>query len=352
MTLRIHYVLGGPRQSELEEQKRRGHQPLSEFNVFVARNDAQLVTTDEVVGGGATSLRRRVALARHVMRSRSAADMILASGEDIGFPLALLSMRRRRPPPIRMIVHGTLFGGAKFRIAAPLLRRARHVRYLCLSESLRAAMVDRHGFPADRCHAAGYGVDTEFFRPTGAGEPGLVVAAGCANRDYPTLIAAFEGLPGALRIAADSLWRPQARPIDRHAIPGPVELGPAESYLGLRALYGRAAFVVVPLHPARFASGYAVIAEAMAMGKAVITTRTEAPSDLVVEGETGLYTAPGDVAGLRARMQELLAHPDRASEMGARAAARMRARFTLERYCETIESLLDPVAVLHRAGAA
>jgi glycosyltransferase involved in cell wall biosynthesis len=154
------------------------------------------------------------------------------------------------------------------------------------------------------------------------------------------LIAATEGTGAQLRIAADSLWRPTGSGLDASVVPAHVDVGSAGNYLALRALYARASFVVVPLHQARFASGYAVIAEAMAMGKAVITTRTEAPSDLLIEGETGFYTEPGDVAGLHDKIVLLLNDPARAQAMGAAGAARMHEQFSLEAYCNRIESLI------------
>ena len=345
---RIAYVLGGPVQEEIESRKRRGEHPLAEFNKFVYRNGSVLIGTDAAAPGSPTSLRRRLALARLLSRRSSGHDALVASGEDIGIPLALLSLARRARTPIWIFLHGSYLQSPKFRIIAPALRRARHVRFLCLSASLQRRMVDVHGFPAERCHAVGYAVDTAFFRPgayLGAhpGTPGhapLIVAAGSANRDYQTLISAARGLDAPVRIAADSLWRPGALPLDGAVLPASVTVGSAGDYLALRALYRQASFVVVPLHPARHASGYAVIAEAMAMGKAVITTRTQACSDLVIDGTTGLYVEPGDSHGLHDSMRSLLDDPGRAQEMGKSGARRMQDEFSLEAYCLAIEQLI------------
>ena len=67
-------------------------------------------------------------------------------------------------------------------------------------------------------------------------------------------------------------------------------------------LYAESACVVVPLYDAVHACGYAVIAEAMAMGKPVITTRIAGRGDYIIEGETGFYVPPGDAAALRDRI--------------------------------------------------
>ena len=341
MTCCVSYVLGGPLQPEIERRKLAGEQPFAEFNVFAMRNDAEVIATDRAHGGAPTSLRRRIALSRLVLRRGGDHGTLLASGEDVGIPLALAALMRRVQTPIWIILHGFLLESRKFALVAPVLRRARHVHFLCLSEALRRRLVEMHGFDPDRCHNAGYGVDTAFFAPGPPAEDPLVLAAGSANRDYRTLIAAITGLDVPLRIAADSLWRPRAVEIDPAGLPSSIDVGSAGDYLGLRALYARASFVVVPLHPARHASGYAVIAEAMAMGKAVITTQTEAPSDLVVEGETGFHTRPRDVQGLRDRIAALLDDPGRARAMGAAGALRMQREFSLDSYCSTIERLIE-----------
>ena len=341
MRRRIFYVLGGPSQPELETKKQHGEQPLSEFNVFVERNDAQLVTTDQFGGGHALSLQRRLVLANALRRRASEYDIIITSGEDIGIPVALASMMLRTPKPVWIILHGSYLQGRKFSAIAPLLRRARHVQFLCLSESLRTMMIKQHGFPAERCHNAGYGVDTSFFQPRFTDHPALIVSAGSANRDYQTLVSAVDGLEVPLRIAADSLWRPTESGLTAEKLPGYVTAASAGSYTGLRSLYSDASIVVVPLHPARYACGYAVIAEAMAMGKVVITTRTEAPSDLIVDGVTGFQVEPGDVPGLKGVIRLLLDEPQRALAMGALGAVRMQQNFSLTAYCARIEQIIE-----------
>jgi glycosyltransferase involved in cell wall biosynthesis len=50
------------------------------------------------------------------------------------------------------------------------------------------------------------------------------------------------------------------------------------SQLGLRDLYSQSRFVVVPLHEVDFDAGVTTLTEAMAMGKAVIVTRTRGRS--------------------------------------------------------------------------
>jgi glycosyltransferase involved in cell wall biosynthesis len=265
---------------------------------------------------------------------------LLTTGEDVGLPMALQSVMHRAKFPLYVITHGSFFGSAKFRFLMALLRRMENLYFLCLSESLARILIEDFHIPVERVHNTGYGVDTHFFTPM---EPSsmtpVIVSAGTANRDYRTLVQAVDGLGVEVKIAADSAWFPSALDIGGTALPFNIEVRSYGDYRNLRALYARASFVVVPLYPARHACGYAVIAEAMAMGKAVITTYIESRSDFVVDGETGYYVSPGDVVALREKMAYLLAHPQESRQMGLCGRARIEENYSLEAYCRRLEQV-------------
>jgi glycosyltransferase involved in cell wall biosynthesis len=214
-----------------------------------------------------------------------------------------------------------------------------NIHFLCLSESLRQRLITL-GISKDQAHNAGYGVDTNFFAPRPSSQAQVIVSAGTASRDYMTLVEASKDLGVELKIAASSRWHEMATELDDYEPPPHVEAKSYGNYMNLRDLYSRAAFVVVPLFPAVHACGYAVIAEAMSMGKAVIVSRTESPSDFVLDSETGFYVTPGDVAELRDKMQTLLEYPDRVRSMGEAARARMQEQFSVDAYAERMEKIV------------
>jgi glycosyltransferase involved in cell wall biosynthesis len=268
-------------------------------------------------------------------KSRSADErrvkpVVVTTGEDIGIPLAD-SLRSKHPvPSLGMITHGWIFKRAP---VFEMLRPLEFVHYFCLSGTIALRLVSEYGIASHQVITTGYGVDSDFFRPPGVFEDRrLVLSAGTANRDYKTLLSAFSGLNAHLEIAADSEWRPRPLDIAGQPLPPRVNVRSARTYNQLRRLYGSASLVVVPLYEAPFACGYAVIAEAMAMGKAVIASRTQCHSDFILDGETGFYVGPGDVDDLRCKMEYLLGNPDKAFEMGARGRSRIEQLYSLECY--------------------
>jgi glycosyltransferase involved in cell wall biosynthesis len=338
----IGYVFSGYLDASSFEEVAEKRRPRSEFHVFLSRYDTDLVTFEKIVEGGALA-RTLARLGRPVLGVAVAAlerrrqyRALLTTGENVGYPAALYSRLARARIPINVITHGSFFGSPYMHPVAYALRSNRNVRYLTLSEALRMQMITRFGFVKDLVVNIGYGVDTEFFKPQASEATArpIIASAGVATRDYRALVAATHDLNVDVRIAADSAWFPAAVDISPDRLPANCEAKSYGNYLRLRELYAAAAFVVVPLYPAFHACGLAVIAEAMAMGKAVITTRIAGRSDFIVEGENGYYVEPCDADGLRAKIKELLDDPARAIEMGLAARSRMTRLFTLEAYVD------------------
>lgn len=71
-----------------------------------------------------------------------------------------------------------------------------------------------------------------------------------------------------------------------------------------------------------------VVPEAMALGRAVVATRSLGPEEVVDDGVTGLLTDPDDDAALAAAVAGLLADPARRETMGAAAAQSIRANWS------------------------
>lgn len=322
--------------SDLPERIAAGQHPRTDYLELMERYPVRLTTFDDVAASTAPLVRLLERLGGSYWgmaalgRVQPGLSGVLTTGEDAGLPLALVQRLSGGSLPLSVIVHGSYLGSRKAAWVLRFLRGAGHVRFLCLSESLRQRLIRVHGLPKNRVTNIGYGVDTRFFQPVPNAGLGLVASAGMANRDYRTLVAAVSDLDVDTKIAADSAWFRSDLDIAGLALPPNVEVRSYGDYVGLRRLYAEALCVVVPLRPAVHACGYAVIAEAMAMGKPVITTQIDGRSDYVIEGETGFYVPPGDAAALRARIVQLRDDPALAERLGRNARRLMEERYTLE----------------------
>ncbi len=359
MTSGTGFFFGGEFDPSLAGRVARGEHPRVEFLELLRDTPMRLMSFGDL----ATSRSPLVALARQtggaywglaaLGRQERGLSRALTTGEDVGLPLALMQRLTGGTLPIYMITHGSYLGSRKGSLALRLLRSAANVHFLCLSDSLAQRLLHVHKIPAGRVHNTGYGVDTRFFQPDPSiASPNLVVSAGMANRDYQTLVSAMTGLDADAKIAADSAWFKTDLDIAGQSLPPNVEARSYGDYVGLRRLYAEAACVVVPLYDAVHACGYAVIAEAMAMGKPVITTKIAGHSDYIVDGETGFYVPLGDVNALRSRITDLIEHPALAARIGASARRFMEEHHTLEAANRRILEVLTPAQAVPAAREA
>lgn len=82
-----------------------------------------------------------------------------------------------------------------------------------------------------------------------------------------------------------------------------------------------------------------VILEAMGKGKPVIATNIGGPLEIVVDGETGFLTQPGDENNLAEKIAFLLNNPETQSRMGLQGKKRMREKYSIKSNIMRIELL-------------
>ncbi|HEY3268022.1 MAG TPA: glycosyltransferase family 4 protein [Armatimonadota bacterium] len=78
-----------------------------------------------------------------------------------------------------------------------------------------------------------------------------------------------------------------------------------------------------------------VVAEAMAMGRPVVATRTGGPEEIVDDGRTGLLAPPSDAAAMADALFAALTRP----ELGAAARESVISRFSPERFAADLSAL-------------
>lgn len=82
-----------------------------------------------------------------------------------------------------------------------------------------------------------------------------------------------------------------------------------------------------------------VLLEAMGKGKPVIATNIGGPLEILIDGETGYLTQPGDDRGLAERIAFMLNNREAQRGMGLRAKERMHEKYTIQLNMLRIESL-------------
>ena len=284
-------------------------------------------------------------LAWGCFQRRNSYRVIFTDGEQIGLPLAWMSKflgwGRRRAQHL-MIVH--ILSVKKKMLLLDYFRLQSQIdRFLVYSSWQKRFIESRWRVANDRVVFTPFMVDTGFFAPERVaprrGARPLLCSVGLEARDYPTLLRAVERLPADVVIAAASPWSKRADNTAGQALPANVTVRRFSQY-ELRQLYADCAFMVMPLQNVEFQAGVTAILEAMAMGRAVICSRTPGQTDVVIDGETGIYVPPGDAQALREAIEYLLANPDVAERMGQAGRRRIEQSMSLDRYVERLGQLV------------
>ncbi|MES2461275.1 MAG: hypothetical protein V4671_11895, partial [Armatimonadota bacterium] len=175
MTSRPALFLGGFESPELKGKISDGRHPRVEYTYLMDQFDMNLFSfadVNQLARGPLSPLQvavRRLSpywgLGVLGRAGRSIGSVILATGEDIGLPLALLQRLTGGRREIAIITHGSYLKSPKFRRIAQILRSSSCLRFLCLSESLRRQLIEEYRFPERQVYNVGYGVDTKYFAP-------------------------------------------------------------------------------------------------------------------------------------------------------------------------------------------
>lgn len=238
-------------------------------------------------------------------------------------------------------------------------------KILCLSESLLRDL-EEFGVPRQKLDLIEWGADLRFYQPVALSESMVeqsssekfILSPGKSYRDYPTLVKAFAKLDCRLTICGAGqidLNRLKQQSIDNPDGYLPSHISILQDMIDWRdfiRLYQQAYAVAIPVveNKAKFknAIGLTVLTEAMAMGKAIVMTRSDYVGvDLEREG-IGLWVEQGDVDGWRRAIAYLLDNPKETSEMGRRARLLAERRFNLEQFSKKLADSLWQVHYAQR----
>ncbi len=229
----------------------------------------------------------------------------------------------------------------------------KHITKLITWSSVqRSFAIKQLNIPASKIKLIRYQVDQKFYRPMQC-NANLICSAGREMRDFVTLIEAMTGLDInchiAVKLDGGKIYDTVKTVYKLDSLPGNVTVGAMPSIAALRSLYASSKFVVIPLLPSDSENGLTVILEAMAMGKAVICSKTKGQSDdVILDGITGIFVPQCNPAALRNAIIYLWNHPDVADKMGKEGRKRIEEKFTLEKFVTGIKTIADEVVKRER----
>jgi glycosyltransferase involved in cell wall biosynthesis len=333
----------------LRREVAQGLRPRPEYLVLESDHGVDLLDWSQVAapGHGRSAWRSAVHVGAAMSRL-GRYEVVFSDGEHVGIPLAVGLRGTRRKIPHLLIAH-RLSSGSKGR----LMRRLGHGGMSrILVHSPRQYDFARHklGLPESKLAFIPYYADADFWHPLELEEERLVVSAGREHRDYATLAAACDGIPARVFVASGSVHSPRAGVRGPHVWPANFDHGFA-GYPALRELYARASVVVVPVMDTDFQAGVTTVLEAMAMGKAVVTTDVGAQGRVVEDGITGLCVRPGNAVDLRGAVEYLLGDERERRRLGRAAREAVLARHTVEIYAARLAEHLAELGASARVAA-
>ncbi|MBB6051621.1 glycosyltransferase family 4 protein [Armatimonas rosea] len=301
--------------------------------------------SDPLVALARKTLGKDIALAVAGWRRRKGYQALFTNGENIGIFLALLLRLSGKKRPKHVTIGHRLSTGKK-KLFFGTLQLWREMDTIFVYATTQLAHGERVlGIPAERLRLIPFHADANFWRPLPeiAENEKQVSAAGLEWRDYPTLLAAAERLPETqFPLAAASPWSKHNNETEKRTMPANVSARRYE-YGELRELYLSSGVVAVPLYENDFQAGITAILEAMACGKAVVTTRTEGQTDAILDGENGLYVPVGDPGAWEKTLTRLQSDPALRQKLGSNARRWIEKHASLERWVDNLcAAILSP----------
>lgn len=189
-------------------------------------------------------------------------------------------------------------------------------------------------WPAEKTAFVPFHTSNRFIKHATIQDEGFIVSAGRIFRDYQTLVAAVQQSDYKTVIIAE---KNTVHTGNNHNNIQVLENIPLSEY---DKLMSNSRIVVVSLEDRKISAGQTVLLDAMALGKAVIATRTAATVDYIRDGENGLLVEPYNPQALREAIDLLMR--DQALRQRLGAAAR---RDVIDRYLPHHYTLQTRLAV-------
>lgn len=203
------------------------------------------------------------------------------------------------------------------------------------------------GLPPERLHYCPLSVPDPGIRARGAGNYALFLGRLAAEKGIRTVLEAWRGLDIPLKIRGSGGLEAEVRAAI--ATNPRIELIPRVTAEQKQDLLRGARFLVWP-SLGEYETFGLVVAEAYACGVPVVASRTGVATEMVQEGETGVFFTANDSAALARAVQSAWAQPEAMAAMGANGRRMYEAKFTAERAYGRL--MVGYESILRRTSAA
>lgn len=240
-------------------------------------------------------------------RCRKGYDLVISHGAQSGLVYELLTSFVKRKPQHLMFDIGGLNGSRVNHTEMPLIRWAmRKAPHIIVHASRQLSLYAEH-YPklAPNATFIPFGNDVDYFQPQDVAMKKQILTFGRAKRDNRTLCEAFAGLRDKcgyrlIVVGADASLRREFSNADI-IFKDPIPLQ------DLVATTRESAFVVVPLPEYLYSYGQMSFLQSMALGKALIVTRTTSSADYIADAPGVECVPPYDVESMRTALACMMA---------------------------------------------
>ncbi len=279
------------------------------------------------------------------LRRANRADVVMSTVDTVGIPLLLLARAGRLRPPLVYVAIGLPERLAQLRsermrrlYASALGACASVIAYSRYEADELRGWLARYGF-APRVEFVPFGVDPVAFGPQLEPSTIDVVSVGVdPHRDFELLLRVATRVPDvSFRIVTSGDHRRGLA-----TLPENVAVETDIPFAEMRRRLAEARVVALPVRENSYSGATTVLLQAMALGKPVIVTRTNAIATGygLVDGENCRLVSPGDASGFERALATVLRDDFHARALGASARVTVERGLTWERYVDRIEELL------------
>jgi glycosyltransferase involved in cell wall biosynthesis len=260
--------------------------------------------------------------AMKVLLSERKIDAICCGFESGALLISLLRRLVRYKPKLLLFEVNSRGWKVRDQVLDVVMPRADGVMALTEHQKIQTEITYKLKCPPE---VVGFAIDDQFFQPQAIASEDYILSVGDdVGRDWNTLVRACDGLSYDVRVRTSAMFP--------NGSAAKISILGRMSYTDLRNLYARADFVVLPLLDYSNPTGITTLLEAMAMGKAVVTTNGGTTRDIVANGVNGILVPANDPDALRAAMVRVKGSPELRDRLGRAARDTIKTTLSFEQH--------------------